>query len=379
MRSALTVSLLLCVLLAGCSGVPVVPESPFQSDPTPPYESPNGTVVSTAHADALGDVRTVTRRFEVEHRYPTRDGEELTDRYNTTRHIDYTTDPPTVRLVRWDGRVVWMGTERQVSRSPDGDHRVADRYDRTVDDPPLAPFDFEGPEQVTRNGRTLYRYTAVRPESYYAANASGNVLAANVTLLVRPDGLIVERSEFVTDGTRFEDGESFERTVRYESVNDTTVERPEWYDDATADITHVTAPALNASLYTPELLDPDAGARPEVDDHGFVYTDNVVAPRVSCAPQVDVPNWLEEAELTIGYQDRYVPAGDEGGLTLYRYNDSYQIFLEVEGATVDTSANEVTAEIDESGYYAVLHTRTWEQLFDESEDVDAKTGVPDCG
>ena len=377
-RSALTASLLICVLLAGCSGVPVAPENPFQRTPDPPYESPNGTTVASQHGESLAAVETATRRVDIVEEYTTRDGEQRTVAFNETRHVDYTSDPPTAHLIRGDGREVWMGSDRQLSRSPEGAYDVTEIYDRNVSDPALTPFDFDGPEQVSRDGRTLYRYTAVRPESYYASNTSTTILSANVTILVRPDGLVVNRTEVVRAGTRFEEGGRLERTITYSDINDTIVERPPWYDEAVAELTRVTAPSVNATLHV-SAPPPSDASEPELGDHGFVLPKNVVGPRVSCVPQVDLPGWIDDARLTIGYQDRYVPAGDEGNLTLYRVNDTYQTFLAVGNATVDASANRVTARIDQSGYYAVLHRPTWQQMFDRSETPDSETDVPDCG
>jgi hypothetical protein len=80
---------------------------------------------------------------------------------------------------------------------------------------------------------------------------------------------------------------------------------------------------------------------------------------------------VDEAHLTISYHPDDIPEGDEVDLQIYRYNESYQTFLQIE-SSVNTDENTVTANItarDPAGTFVVFHTPTWECLWDRSCEV----------
>lgn len=109
--------------------------------------------------------------------------------------------------------------------------------------PPIGSFRFEPAGVVERGGDQLYRFTA---DSHVASDSPGGVVSGtdvtdvNATLLVRRDGLI-KRFAFEYVSTQHNYGEA-DTDVRgraagvYEltDVGSTTVERPDWLDEASA-------------------------------------------------------------------------------------------------------------------------------------------------
>jgi hypothetical protein len=77
-------------------------------------------------------------------------------------------------------------------------------------------------ERVTHDGESRYLISAALPGDRFRSNHS-------IELLVTPDGLVTEIHQ------RYESsftGSVVERTVRFRAVGETTVDQPDWYDEA---------------------------------------------------------------------------------------------------------------------------------------------------
>lgn len=404
MRALLTCSLLLCVAVAGCSSGPI-DGSTEDGSPTPdvnaPYDELDGETVVETHRGRLRAAGNATRHVESSRRIEGSVTDERTREQRTA--VDFTRDPPVRHVVHGDGRQVWVGPERNVSKGPDGRYSqysglgvFADGIGTSVVD----LFEYEDTEQVERDGRVLFCYRAagadaLSPEATEALAESGNVTveAARSRLLVRPDGVVVESHQelvFVTDGRRV----ATNRTVRYTDVGSTTVTRPDWYDDAMESLGPFAGETTTVTLESDRLdarLSVTGPAEDVSEKYGawteLRYSKNarlledsraMNAARASCIPFVRLPDSYDEATLSVGYEERFVPAGDEQNLALYRYDTDRQTVVPVGGATVDADADRLRAPVQETGMYLVLHGPTWQEAFGSRELPDSATGVPAC-
>jgi hypothetical protein len=403
MRPLLACSLLL-VALAGCSAVPIdgmTDDGTPTPEATAPYEDLDGETVIETHRDRLREAGNATRHVEsiqVVEATVTRDHGR-----NHTAYLDFTAKPPVRHVVYGDGQEMWVGPERNVSKGPDGRYSLysglgvfSDGIATSVVD----LFDYEGPERVERDGRVAYRYRAEDVEALSAGASeaiaeSGNVTveSASARLLIRADGVVVEAHHemvFVQDGTRV----TSNRTVRYTDVGSTAVTRPEWYDDAIEELGPFAGETTTVTLESDRLdatLSVTGAAEDVSEKYGawteLRYSENarlledsppMNAARASCIPWVRLPESYDDAELTVGYEEQYVPAGEERNLTLYRYDRDLQTVVAVDGATVEVGADRVRGAVDENGMYVVLHTPTWVEAFGSRELPDSATGVPGC-
>lgn len=404
MRALLACTLLLLVALAGCSAGPL--DDPTDGGtPTPeataPYGDLDGETVVETHRDRLREAGNATRSVESSQRIEGTVTRQ--ERREHTASIDFTADPPVRHVVHGDGREYWVGPERNVSKGPKGRYSLysglgvfADGIGTGVVD----LFEYEGLERIERDGEVVFRYRAEGVDAL-SANAteaiagSGNVTveAARSRLLIRADGVVVESHQelvAVKEGSRF----ATNRTVRYTDVGSTNVTRPEWYDDAVEELGPFAGERITVTLESDRLdatLNVTGPAEDVSSEFGawteLRYSQNarmledsppMNAARASCIPWVRLPESYDEAELTVGYEERYVPRGDERNLTLYRYDRDLQTVVTVDGATVDAEADEARASVDENGMYVVLHAPTWAEAFGSRELPDAATGVPAC-
>jgi hypothetical protein len=404
-RLALAVCSLAVVLsVAGCSAVPVPTDDSTDgtSAADAPYQELDGSTVVETHRQRLREAGSATRHRESVTRI-VREGFDDTQRRNRTTYVDFGTDPPARYTVSGDGTERWLGPGRNVSKNPQSGYA---RYGTSVGffeggigADYLDAFTYEGPVRVERGGRQLFRYRAPSIDSVVDdatgpfANENVTVEAASVTLYLTSDGRIAAANTsfvFARDDTRIEQN----GTIRYTSVGSTNVSRPAWYDEAienlgpfageTATVTR-NASELDASLSVTGLAENVAerfGARTELRYSENAYrleeSDPITAARASCIPYAGLPDAFENASLTLGYDPAYVPDGDETNLTLFRYNRSLQTVVPVEGATVDSGADTVSAPIERSGLYLVLHVPTFAEAFGSRQLPESATGVPSC-
>lgn len=401
MRALLACMLLLMVAIAGCSAGPVDDGTPT-SEATAPYEDLDGGTVVQTHRDRLREADNATRTVESSRHVE--GGATSEEHRELTAYVNFTGDPPVRHVVHGDGREIWVGPERNVSKGPQGRYSLYSGqgiFAEGLGTHVVDLFEYQGPERVERDGREVFRYRAegvadLSSEATDVIARSGNVTveAASSRLLIRADGVVVESHQelvVVQDGHRI----STNRTVRYTDVGSTEVKRPDWYDDAIDQLgpfagatTTVTLESdrLDATLsVTGRAADVSAeyGAWTELrySKNARMLEDSppMNAARASCIPWVRLPESYDDAELTVGYDEQYVPGGDERNLTLYRYDRDLQTVVTVDGATVDAEADGIRASVDENGMYVVLHAPTWNVAFGSREMPDSATGVPDCG
>jgi hypothetical protein len=406
LRTVLTAcSLAVLLSTAGCSAVPFGDGTDGDGMATPsaeaPYQRLDGEEVIQTHRQHIRDAGTATRHSESTTRI-VREGFNETQRRNRTSYVDFGTDPPTRHTVSGDGTERWIGPGRNVSKNPESGYSLYSTsvgfFDDGLGTAYLDAFEFEGPTPVERNGRQLFRYRAPNRSAFVGesdafGSANVTVAAASVTLYLTNEGLVAAANTsfvLVRDDTRIEQSGS----IRYTSVGSTNVSRPAWYDEAVENLgpfagetvtVERNASELDASLSVTGLAENVAerfGARTELrySENAYILeeSDPITAARASCIPYAGLPDAFENASLTLGYDSAYVPDGDERNLTLFRYNRSLQTVVPVEGATVDSGADTVSAPVDTSGLYLVLHVPTFAEAFGSRELPESATGVPTC-
>lgn len=404
MRALLACALLLSIALAGCSAGPI-DDLTDDGTPTPeatsPYENLDGETVVETHRDRLRKAGNATRTVESTELVEATVTRELGRDH--TAYIDFTAEPPVRHVVYGDGRELWVGPKRNVSQGPRGQYSLYSGlgvFSDGISSSVVDLFDYEGPERVERDGTVAFRYRAegvdaLSAEASDAIAESGNVTVetASARLLIRADGVVVEAHHelvFVQDGHRV----TSNRTVRYTDVGSTAVTRPDWYDEAVEELGPFAGETTTVTLESDRLDATLAvtGPAEDVSEKYGAWTELRSSPnarmledsppmnaaRASCIPFVRLPESYDRAELTVGYEERYVPDGDEANLALYRYDTDRHTVVPVDGATVDTDADVLTASIEETGMYLVLHGPTWQAALDSRELPDSATGVPDC-
>lgn len=105
-------------------------------------------------------------------------------------------------------------------------YRQSSVYDQTT---LLFNFDLSYDGTVDRDGRTLFRFTA---DSFVEGSSfSGNATDPSATVLVDGDG-IVRSAEWTVDVTQDERSATITYSYQVDAVGDTTVEEPDWLDEA---------------------------------------------------------------------------------------------------------------------------------------------------
>lgn len=267
------------LLTAGCLGGPIggPPDDGPPSAEWADGQSVNETVLVHAHFDALRAAGsfTVNRTAKVTIDGASRQKDQRPDWYQPTQITYQEVDLEDTRYSR-ESITVGRGRassfinakvdadrrrpcptcdwEYRFTNRPPGDTLAQEinryRRDRTADEMAelFDDWNFTYVETVTRDGETLYHYrgnwTFGKPIPPFRAPPNGSG-----TLLVTDDG-VIRLWDYDFTGTARIDGESapvsvtLEYSFRYFDVGSTTVERPDWVEDARrSDSTPTTAVA----------------------------------------------------------------------------------------------------------------------------------------
>lgn len=138
----------------------------------------------------------------------------------------YTADGTTYYREVVDGQATY-GTTDQVSAVPERERFGADERARTA----IESADWAPAGTVERNGRTLFEFRATAVEPPNVDTENGTTVTSRGRLLVDGDGVVHHVSVETTVET---DGGTvrYGSTVSLSDVGATTVERPDWVDDA---------------------------------------------------------------------------------------------------------------------------------------------------
>lgn len=243
-------------------------------------------------------------------------------------------------------------------------------------------YDFEYAGTVEENGTTLHHYT-VRSIDQVAVRENGTITGEispeNVSTFTRDayftgEGRLVRYDAHIVydnRGTR-----NVTQTLRITDVGETTVEEPDWYDEATDTIENRPRPddvVTKTDSYRGATLSVTGERRNvggqythiEVREPWFCcpYNDATNASRASPFVGLDLPETYSEASLTVEYDESRVPDGDESGLVLVRFDREAQTFVQVE-AEHDAEANTFSLDDPAKADYAVFHWVTWVAQFD---------------
>lgn len=90
------------------------------------------------------------------------------------------------------------------------------------------------------------------------------------------------------------------------------------------------------------------------------------AAAVSNTVTVILPPDATNASLTLQYDESVIPDGNESALGLYQYDISETTWTPIE-ATHDAEADTLTADVDRSNAFVVLHEPTWNSESSETE------------
>lgn len=246
-------------------------------------------------------------------------------------------------------------------------------------------YDYTYEGKTTRNGESVHVYSVTSVEQLinrsatYAQYNPKNVTALDIRIFVTEEGLAAEQQYRLV---REVSGERVTLNMRIEYVDlgATKVEPPSWLDEA-KEQTEARTTVPDPSREVTETVSEDSlGAAVTVTGpkHGIEHVelerqtggiwdtggDGYRKAQVSSLVKVELGYNadLNVTKFELSYNESTVPAGDEAGLDVYRYNRTLQTFVEVEN-TIDTDANVARAEIQGEGTYLVMHTPTWRDLF----------------
>lgn len=244
-------------------------------------------------------------------------------------------------------------------------------------------YSYDGTTTVNGDSVHVYSVTSVdqltdRSETLTGYNPD-NVTDIEVRLFVTDSGLVrnlTYRLEREYEGERV----TITRRKTYTALGATAVETPPWLDDAKASIESTTTVPDPSREVERTVSDESLGVAvtvkgPKYDienvelerQTGGIWDtggDGYREAQVSTLVELRLP-YMSDVNVTtfeLSYDESAVPAGDEAGLGLYRYNETLQTFVEVDN-TVDTEDDVVRAQIDREGTYLVMHTPTWRELF----------------
>ena len=261
-RVVVTTAVVVVVLLAGCSVLleddgstptpsPAGTATPTETPtPVPPEEreypdgyGPNGVedpeTAAETHVDTLSGYGTYRFRFDVK----VSDGSGADDAFVYLASVDGRNE--TALEIRDDGTVTryqYYENERVYVRVVSGDEETYNATDQPFEpgllagsqflDPVLEHVEYGEAEPVSTGNGTVYRYNSERvtdPAAILPANSSeGEVESFEVELLVHEDGYIRGAKYAVVT----EDGSGLEAVAVVDSIDEETVTRPDWYDEA---------------------------------------------------------------------------------------------------------------------------------------------------
>lgn len=418
---ATAMALLVCIVLAGCVGgagdgagtTTVAGEETTatveENSNTRVTETSTGTDATTnSNSHPLSDGSIVA-----DHATALRAAENFTVRTNTTiresgtnefgyqngtARVDVTTGEALNRVsttqvgaqityVAPDGRA-YQRTEYYEGASPDYYQPSSDYgVTKQVESAPkwfVDAYNYTYDGTTTVDGTSVHEYTvtsvdqlADRGETLMGYNPD-NATDIDVRLTVTDEGRVHELNY------RLElEGDTIRLQKTYTALGATEVESPSWLDEAKAEIESTTTVPDPTREVTETVRDDSLGATVTVNGPKYAFEDldafelerqtggiwdtgegGYRKAQVSALVGVEFP-YDSEVNVTgfeLSYNESTVPAGDEGGLDLYRYEETRQTFVEVEN-TVDTEDDVVRAEIDGDGTYLVMHTPTWRELF----------------
>ena len=261
-RVVVTIAVVAVVLLAGCSMLlggdgatpapSATPEATPTDTPTPvPLEEreypggygpdgvENAATAAGTHLEAMTGYDSYRFRFDV--RVSSGNGTEdafvyltsvdqengraleLRDDGEVTRYQYYEDDRVYVRVVSGDEET-YNATDQQFGRA-----RLAGNQ---FLDPLLEYVEYGEAEPVSTDNGTVYRYTSERvtdPATILPSNTSeAEIESFEVELLVHEDGYIRGAKYVVVT----EDGSGLEAVAVVDSIDEETVTRPDWYDEA---------------------------------------------------------------------------------------------------------------------------------------------------
>ncbi|GAA0198971.1 hypothetical protein ACFFQF_15675 [Haladaptatus pallidirubidus] len=244
----------------------------------------------------------------------------------------------------------------------------------------IAAFEYEGVESDAN--ASVHHYTASNL-SAFDGDETGQILGydresvtdASIDLFITDDG-ILKRFELsikaVDEGAPVE----IEFEVTYSHLGETTVEQPAWLSEAKE---HVSATEPNPAETVTETVENQTlgaaitatGPRYAVESveierqsGGIWDTGGEGYQKAQASSLVSIRSWGEATveQITLSYDESLFP-GEGNGLAMYRFDRELQTFVQVE-TTVDTNANVARADIDREGTYLVMHTETWNSLFE---------------
>ncbi len=248
LRTGLVLAVVLVLGLAGCSGV-----SPFSSDVSPPngFNESGITDAETAadqHMAALSkhDNYTQTMNFtstESEGKINLSvQVDEANERANMDGRIEGEGEELLSVELYQDENMTYektdmplFGTVYNTSEEPFSSFRENQTNDTDMDQW-LANSSFEEGDTVTRDDETLYRYNATdvdEPDAFTNTSgvSNGSIDSFNATLLVDEEGIV---RSFEFDIAYTADGETEETMgeLRVTDVDSTTVNEPDWLEEA---------------------------------------------------------------------------------------------------------------------------------------------------
>lgn len=235
-RTAAVLLLVALTVLAGCTSSSLSPLGESQ-----PYETPlNATEVEQGHAAALEDAGSATVLFQMDSSF----GDTSAGASNATIAVDFESGAmyATANVSFGTTETYYAPDGTGYTRFKSGDQVQYERVSEKPNVSDLTSVDFEQLTQelnfsangtATVDGEKTWVYEAQNSTDFgeFGGEGEGATMNVSATLYITSDGL-VKQMAVATDGGAGDTTVSFSLTQTYTKVGSTTVEEPDWLDEA---------------------------------------------------------------------------------------------------------------------------------------------------